>query len=230
MLMNVPATLVVKMQLVAITMEASATCACNVGFEGDGMSCSDVDECAGNPCGENASCSNNVGGYECLCNDGYTGDGQNCTIAADCAEILANNPQALSGIYTAAPLGDPQQVWCDMSTEGAWTLWNSLASGMLESNSNMPRCGQSRETECYAGTYVARGYRAGIYYIEADGTTVQELNDDLTWTQRSGAREDRGACSQIFYCASGNDICLFSYLVDEESCCTNPNMSNFCLD
>ena len=210
--------------------DGSYTCACDQGYEGDGMSCVDVDECSENPCGENATCTNEPGSFVCRCDDGFTGDGQACSVAADCAEILANNPNATSGVYHAAPLGEVQRVWCEMSAAGAWTLWYNVAVNMLESNTAMPRCGLSLETECYAGTYAGRGYREGIYFIEADGTTVQQLNEDLTWTSRTGAREDRGACSRIFYCASGNNICLFSYLVDEESCCTNPNMSNFCLD
>ena len=115
-----------------------------------------------------------------------------------------------------------------MDLNGPWTLWYSADVHILESNTNLPRCGPGLETQCYAGTYVDRGYRDGIYYIEEDGTTVQQLNPDLSWTQRSGVREDRGACSRIFYCASGNNICLFSYLTDS-GCCTNPNQSNFCL-
>ena len=38
----------------------------------------DIDECATDPCDENAHCNNTEGSYVCVCNDGYTGDGLLC--------------------------------------------------------------------------------------------------------------------------------------------------------
>ena len=38
----------------------------------------DIDECATDPCDNNAFCNNTVGSYDCFCNDGYTGDGFFC--------------------------------------------------------------------------------------------------------------------------------------------------------
>lgn len=48
-----------------------ATCVCNDGFEGTGVTCTDIDECAlvPNPC-EPGTCTNERGGYSCdLCPD-----------------------------------------------------------------------------------------------------------------------------------------------------------------
>ena len=41
---------------------------------------SDVQECANetDDCGENAECSNLVGGFSCSCLPGYSGDGKTC--------------------------------------------------------------------------------------------------------------------------------------------------------
>ena len=39
----------------------------------------DINECADNPCNQNANCINNEGSYLCECNTGYTGNGTNCT-------------------------------------------------------------------------------------------------------------------------------------------------------
>ena len=39
----------------------------------------DIDECLGNPCHPNASCSDNQGSYDCQCNSGYSGNGFTCT-------------------------------------------------------------------------------------------------------------------------------------------------------
>jgi hypothetical protein len=58
-----------------------ATCTCQAGFEGDGRTCSDVNECATNNggCNTNATCVNTPGGARCVCNTGYSGDGYMCT-------------------------------------------------------------------------------------------------------------------------------------------------------
>lgn len=60
--------------------EGSYQCTCDMGFSGDGMNCSDVDECARNmsECDPNASCVNEIGSYSCFCLQGYTGNGSIC--------------------------------------------------------------------------------------------------------------------------------------------------------
>ncbi len=51
----------------------SVTCICLDGFTGDGLICSDVDECAfqgGHNC-KNSNCVNTVGSYHCSCPSGF---------------------------------------------------------------------------------------------------------------------------------------------------------------
>lgn len=66
----------------------AGTCECDDGFEGDGMSCTDIDECATgkNTCDADATCTNTDGDYTCACNDGYKGNGMSCKDVDECSE------------------------------------------------------------------------------------------------------------------------------------------------
>uniref|UniRef100_A0A3Q2P057 Nidogen 1 n=1 Tax=Fundulus heteroclitus TaxID=8078 RepID=A0A3Q2P057_FUNHE len=58
------------------------TCQCASGFNGDGRTCYDIDECRENPriCGPNSVCNNQPGTFRCECEDGYQfgSDGRTC--------------------------------------------------------------------------------------------------------------------------------------------------------
>ena len=51
-------------------------CRCNPGFEGDGIDCTNIDNCADSPCLNGGTCSDQTSGYLCTCSEGY--DGEQC--------------------------------------------------------------------------------------------------------------------------------------------------------
>ena len=65
----------------------SFSCACNPGYEGDGVHCENIDECAhgADDCDLDASCTDTEGSYSCGCNPGYEGDGVHCENIDECA-------------------------------------------------------------------------------------------------------------------------------------------------
>jgi hypothetical protein len=111
-------------------------CSCLDGFEGDGKTCTDVDECeektAG--CASNAICVNQPGGVRCLCEEGLTGDGKTCTAIkinecgdaelntcdpnAQCTDTDTGFTCACSGAFSGDGAGCSDVDECAADTDG----------------------------------------------------------------------------------------------------------------
>jgi len=61
-----------------------AVCTCNPGYEGTGETCTDIDECASDPCGP-GTCNNEPGSYACTCEPGHEEVDGTCVPIDDCA-------------------------------------------------------------------------------------------------------------------------------------------------
>eukprot|EP00731_Ephydatia_muelleri_P035718 Em0151g10a len=80
----------------------SYQCSCLVGFEGDGVNCTNINECGRgtNGCSKNATCHDTIGSYTCGCNPGFSGDGFNCNDIDECSTGNNNCARAPNGICT----------------------------------------------------------------------------------------------------------------------------------
>ena len=57
--------------------EGSYECDCPPGYDGDGWTCDDIDECnaTNHNCSNYANCINDIGSYRCNCLSGFHGNG-----------------------------------------------------------------------------------------------------------------------------------------------------------
>ncbi|XP_076626122.1 protein kinase C-binding protein NELL1 isoform X3 [Colletes latitarsis] len=75
-----------------LNLQTTYACQCDIGFQGDGHNCHDVDECKqqggseGHHCNANTKCVNVIGSYTCECLPGYHRvDKFNCAELDECA-------------------------------------------------------------------------------------------------------------------------------------------------
>ncbi len=79
---------------VCTTRGEAIVCVCKAGYNGDGLTCGDIDECQDNVCSPLATCENGDGAYTCTCNAGYAGDGVTCSDVNECARDDLNSCDA----------------------------------------------------------------------------------------------------------------------------------------
>jgi hypothetical protein len=80
-------------------------CTCKPGWQGNGRSCQDVDECAtdNGGCGENGYCVNEPGTFTCDCHSGYAWDGETC--ASVWTKVATVPDRELGDFYQTVGMG-----------------------------------------------------------------------------------------------------------------------------
>ena len=80
--------------------DGSWECACIDGYHGNGVNCTDYDECDGENnghyCGANTACNNLPGTFECLCLDGFT-DLENIVVNGTAAQVCSDFINCVDG-------------------------------------------------------------------------------------------------------------------------------------
>lgn len=97
-------------------------CDCNDGWEGDGTTCDDVDECAidNGGCDDNATCTNTEGDRDCDCNKGYEGDGLTCEELVPYWELVDTLTLVWAPVWApeTVVIYDDTIVWGDSMADG----------------------------------------------------------------------------------------------------------------
>ena len=78
---TIPCEFSLQLQVKKFSLPSCRCGDCPAGYDGDGKSCSNVDECEDNVDGCDQECIDTPGSYVCTCNSGYTlnaDDGVSC--------------------------------------------------------------------------------------------------------------------------------------------------------
>ncbi len=228
-------------------------CTCAPGFEGNGVTCNDINECAIGQagCDSNATCTNTAPGFQCACNPGYTGDGLMCADVDECASgnnncsvnaTCANTPGGFSCMCLPGFVGDGTRCMdaddCVGNPCGPGGVCTDVVGGYTcQCNSGYVLNGQTcvNVNECLNNPCAANatctdsegsfGCTCDAGYV-GDGFTCMFLGDCTT---------DPGLCVANASCvaAGSNNICEcdmgytgngFAACADIDECANDPNL------
>ncbi|WP_433927505.1 FG-GAP-like repeat-containing protein [Sorangium cellulosum] len=137
----------------------SFTCACNAGYSGDGVTCTNIDECAESPCQNGGTCVDGINSYACVCLPGYTGASCETDVDECAPNPCQNDGTCTQGInsYTCACLPTYEGTNCE-ACEGSLADCNGVTSDGCEVNlqSDAAHC-NACNSACAAGQICSNG-------------------------------------------------------------------------
>lgn len=161
-------------------------CVCKDGYEGDGRTCLDIDECAvaNKSCSAHASCTNTSGSFSCSCQEGFTGDGTSYCIPSRFTKLAVGNG-------TACGLGSDGGIYC-----WGFNFYGNLGDGTVVPHARPMQVGSATDwIDVEAGYYTVCGIRAdhsmwcwgrGNFGQLGDGRGVSEYSPTKVTSDKPG--------------------------------------------
>jgi EGF domain/Calcium-binding EGF domain/Fibrinogen beta and gamma chains, C-terminal globular domain len=212
-------------------LNGTLTCVCAEGFDGDGITCADVDECADSThnCNTNATCENAEGGFACTCESGYEGDGIVCDDVDECSTgtdncdanaTCLNTPGNFTCICNPPLVGDgtvcvePTDCTNDPSichTNATCMDQGAFSICLCDSGYNGDGLSCADIDECDVGTHTC----------DANATCTNSIGS-FDCACDTGFTGDGQSCTDIDECTDGTNNC------DANATCTNIDGSFTC--
>ena len=142
-------------------------CTCNEGWDGDGLTCADLDECAEDLDDCEALCVNIEGGFDCV-------------VPTTCADILVALPDSADGEYTLYYDADSALPWPAYCFDMAGTPTEYLVLAEIGPDANFS---QYTAGGASPGTDVRTNYER----LRIDPLTLEVDIDDRTFSSSVGA-------------------------------------------
>nr|XP_026692192.1 zonadhesin-like isoform X3 [Ciona intestinalis] len=144
--------------------ETGFECSCTTGYEGDGLNCTDVNECLEVTCDDNALCVNTPGSYGCECKKGFLGREGTCLDINECSTNVFLCDQRCRNTFGSY----------ECSCFSGYTVQNnSICADIDECDTNIKLCNDDQECVNTDGAY----YCTCTTGYTAVGDACQDINE-----------------------------------------------------